>query len=355
MISKKVNLSNNQQGVVSIVVTVIMMLIMTMIVLAMSQNANREQRQALDRQLSNQAYYNAESGINDVAYFLYKYPDAPIKATDCSEFLTFALSKEPSFNSQLDGTTGTNKYTCALYDKAPLSLEFQKLGTAESKVLPIQGVDDAGNPVNIASIDISWNDADDPAGSITGACNFSVAPVELPPDCSYGGIRVDLITPSNSRTDMSKRSFITYFLPNASSGTPVSVIGKPYPQNQGIMSNARCDSNPGPKRCRATINDINLKEFYMHIRSIYSPTDISITANGASGPVRLKNAQVTIDVTGKSNDVLRRIQVRAPSQAQYDYPEFSVQTKESICKLIMVLPGSAQATNDSNGNTCPIN
>lgn len=337
----------------SIVVTVILMLIMTLIVLAMSQNANREQRQALDRQLSDQAFYNAESGINDVAYFLYKYPDAPIDVTNCSDFLSFAKSKEPTFSNQLDGSTGTNKYSCVLYNKAPLTLEFQKIGVAESKVVPIQVRDNTGNPVTLSSLTISWDDAENPSGPISGACSFNSGSPALPASCGFGGIRAELMNPSITREAMSKLSFIAFLLPNASSGSNLSILGKPYPENQGVISATKCDSNPGPRRCTISITDINLPSIYLHIRSLYRPTNITVSGSGVSGPVRLSNAQVMIDVTGKANDVLRRVQVRAPANAQYTYPEFGLQTKESICKLISVRPNSAQATT-SNGNTCPI-
>lgn len=63
---------SNQEGIVAIIVAVILTVLMSLIILAISQNANREQRQALDRQLSDQAFYNAESGVNDLANYLYK-------------------------------------------------------------------------------------------------------------------------------------------------------------------------------------------------------------------------------------------------------------------------------------------
>ena len=46
----------NQQGLVSIVVTMLLILVMTLVVLGMSRNSIREQRQALDRQLSDQIH-----------------------------------------------------------------------------------------------------------------------------------------------------------------------------------------------------------------------------------------------------------------------------------------------------------
>lgn len=57
-------IQDNQQGIVAIVVTIILMVILTLIVLSFAKISRREERDALDRQLSTQAFYAAESGID---------------------------------------------------------------------------------------------------------------------------------------------------------------------------------------------------------------------------------------------------------------------------------------------------
>jgi hypothetical protein len=52
-------------GFVSIIVCMIIMTILSLITIGFAQIMAREQRQALDRQLSSQAFYAAESGVND--------------------------------------------------------------------------------------------------------------------------------------------------------------------------------------------------------------------------------------------------------------------------------------------------
>ncbi len=49
-------LSSDERGLAAVVVTVFVMIILSLVVLAFSQVARREQRQALDRQLSTQAF-----------------------------------------------------------------------------------------------------------------------------------------------------------------------------------------------------------------------------------------------------------------------------------------------------------
>src|SRR5580698_3119973 len=64
VVNDKKNL-NNQTGLASFLVTLIMMIIISLVVLGFAQIARHEQREALDNQLSSAAYYAAESGVND--------------------------------------------------------------------------------------------------------------------------------------------------------------------------------------------------------------------------------------------------------------------------------------------------
>ena len=54
--------------------------------------------------------------------------------------------------------------------------------------------------------------------------------------------------------------------------------------------------------------------------------------------VEFVGAQVEIDSTGKAADVLKRIRVRKSigDLSRKLFPEFAIQSKESICKLIEV-------------------
>ena len=62
--------SRNQHGVASIFVVMILMTILALISIGFSHLMNRELRQSLDRQLSTEAYFAAESGVNDAKIYL---------------------------------------------------------------------------------------------------------------------------------------------------------------------------------------------------------------------------------------------------------------------------------------------
>ena len=66
MIIKASRLHKDQSGVVSIVISIIIMVILSLIAISFARIMRQEQQQAYERQLHTQAYYAAESAVNDV-------------------------------------------------------------------------------------------------------------------------------------------------------------------------------------------------------------------------------------------------------------------------------------------------
>lgn len=351
------HLANDQRGMASIIVAVTLMLIISLIVLAMSQNTQNEQRQALDRQLSDQAFYNAETGINDVAYYLYNDPNAPVDKTRCETQLNSTIS------NKIDGEDGVNKYTCLLYNKAPKSLQYDNVSISSPKIIPIQTVNDGGAAIALQKLTIAWDDAAGRNENIGGACNFTTSgSPALPTSCDYGGVRVELIRPGRDREEIRTSSLIAFLLPNngAVGGDLSAGGGLSYPNNQGLIEPTNCSNTDESKRqCSKTITDIGTGNLYLSIRSLYSPVNVTITGVDISNSaVRFKDTQTVVDSTGKANDVLRRVQVRIPAKAQYVYPGFALQSKDSICKVLKVSRNDAGegnvAPDNSSSGVCPL-
>lgn len=342
-------LKRDQRGVVSIIVAVILMLIMSLIVLAMSENTRREQRQTLDRQLSDQAFYNAETGINDVMAYLYANPNSNIDKKDCSN-LPGPVTKN------IDGPGGVNKYSCVKYDKAPESVVYSELSPSTPKVIPITPISSAtGTPVPLANLTVSWDDSADRNGAITAPCDFGSGNVDLPKSCDYGGVRVEIIGATSidpaidDREELTDNTIISYLLPNNAAGDNV-VRGDfdTYPNNHGIVKASNCSNigDTSKRRCTNTIKDVNRQDtFYVTLKSIYRPVSVTLTGTDtAGGPIRFKNTQTMVDSTGKANDILRRMQVRVPARSEFDYPGFGLQTKDSICKVFEVKKDTSGTT-----------
>ena len=327
----------NQYGMVSIIVTMILIIVMTLVVIAMSRNAIREQRQALDRQLSDQAFYNAESGINDWVNYLYNTSGLPDDKTACATLNPpYVGAPNPVI-----GTSGTNKYTCLLYDKTPQSIVFNNLGISDSKTIPITP------NTNLRFLKFSWSSTS--SVTTTTACNItsgSILPTSLPANCNLGGLEVNITDPGSlTRTNLVENNFLSYFLPG--SGPPNSTVlftsGRGS-ANQGLIGIPNCVNNVG---CNIKIGLGLLagQTVFLHVKSIYLANDIEITGTDFSGnPVSFSNAQFMIDATGKASDVLRRVQVRVGAISQYAGTDFSIRSQDAICKLITVEKDSAPAT-----------
>jgi Tfp pilus assembly protein PilX len=121
-----------QAGMVSIIVTVILMFVISITVLGFAQVIRRSQREALDNQLSTQAFYAAESGINDARTILAANPGSSV--TSC------AKPSPPNPFSTLDYTVDAAhgvSYSCLLVEPSPSQLKYDLDPSAQSKIIPI--------------------------------------------------------------------------------------------------------------------------------------------------------------------------------------------------------------------------
>ena len=134
--SEHSNHNRKDSGLVSIVVAALLMVIVALITIGFARIMQREQRQALDRQLSRQALYAAESGVNDVLRAIDNGTTGYTgdSKTDCD--VSALTSIDPSDNIA---------YTCALFDKSPGELQFNVV-KAGSKIVGLQT--SSGNQFN---------------------------------------------------------------------------------------------------------------------------------------------------------------------------------------------------------------
>lgn len=325
------NLRHNQQGLVSIIVTMIIMIVLSLIVVSFATLMRREQRQALDRQLNAQAFYAAESGVNDAVAYLKANPAAPGKF-DCSGDI-------PGYSSNLGGNVS---YSCVLINPAPKILEFTNINTDKSEVvtvIPSSAIQD---------LNISWESASSPDFAGCSDASAALAPeftTSWPANCA-GILRIDLVSivPGDTfdRDEINGKAMTVFLYPIiGSSSSPVSYSSARGFLNQGKVVGVECDGTPtprAPRQCKAVINGLTAgEEYYLRIKSIYKGSSVTIT--GTDGPTLkpLVGAQAVVDVTGKANDVLKRIKVHVPaSRLDSTFPEYPIHSLGSICKRLFV-------------------
>ena len=329
MRTQQLQTQQRQSGLVSIMVTMVFMIVLSLIVLGFAQVSRRNQRQSLDRQLSASAFYAAETAVNDVRNLIKTAGDPPPK-TSCSNGGLGGYYHSLDTLSSLN-TNAKLSYTCVLVNPAPKSLPYTIANTGT--VIPIKS---AGNP--LGSITITWNKSGDSTTSLAG-CDGSLRQVDNW-NCSYAALRFDLVRTDGVMTMSSLQSGTmgSVFVPVSSGGTTNNIT---FAGNGG--SN-RVDVACTNTDCHATIDHgLGGSQYYMRISSLYyNSTNIQITAADTSNnPVGLYGALVIIDATGKAQDVLRRVQVRAPvrDSSENAASDYALESSDSICKRFKVMTG----------------
>jgi hypothetical protein len=343
-----------QQGFISIIVASVIMIILTLTVLGFSTVMQREQRQALDRQLSSQAFYAAETAVNDVYARLQAGTLTEEEKTEC-DVTDWPVS---GANGRLDpsGDNDDIAYTCVLFDQSPSSIEFNNGGitTQQSKIFPIQ----SANGGNFQTITFSWsgergNTNLDWSGN--GPCTVQQTLPENQSPLGVPILRVDLVRLPTTATidrDQLLDTSATFFLyPRSSCG----IDNEQYSAylgttNKGRVVPVRCSTSaPSGYACEFRLRNMQVNSglvqpsdrYIARVKSIYNNADLRITATAgdAGASVQFIGAQISVDATGRSNDVLRRINVQL-GNPDYPVPEAVLQSMDGVCKSIWISPPS---------------
>lgn len=336
-----------QAGMVAIMVTMILMIVISLIVLGFAQISRRNQRQALDRQLSTQAFYAAETGVNDVVKLI---KDAAASGAtvaakpDCASTGGGFYSLSPVLDA-----ANRVQYTCVMVDPTPPSLSYSNIDP-RSTVVPV-----IATSGTIADITLTWRAKDLPPSTpsnpnpvATDNCPTSTAAFSISTSwqCGYGVLRFDLVPTTGSGLSMSglQNATMTSFLVPLKPGSSGSADPINYTTGGGnsklgvVCTNDNCSYTihfPSPQ-----------SQYYLRISSIYKNVSLEIAAkNSSGGVVNLTGAQAVVDSTGKAQDVLRRIQVRIPltNSSSNLMGDYALQSAEALCKRFTVMDGFFQS------------
>ncbi len=350
----------NENGFVSIVVSLILMIVLSLIVLGFARLARREQRNALDRQLSTQAFYAAEAGANDTLASIKRGGAGDFTAasrTTCGTPPTYQIPA--NINPQV-GSDPNIRYTCILYDTKPKELSYPNVRTDRVTVIPI-------NNTNIAKFSFSWqgktqNPTFRPNGSIG----------KLDQQSSWGSdtgmLRVMIIPREQiDSTSYLLETFNSFFYPEETATTggigsvpylvPVSGVTNGGFFSSGEIVSGQCNNGNTPYRCNVDVTGLNYGSngYILVLRSVYRDSAVQIRAFNSLGAVQaIDGAQVVIDVTGQAQDVLRRIQIRKPISSNFSelWP-IGFTSAEAICKQIILQPSLSPRVKDDNGCSLP--
>jgi len=333
--------SDRQAGMVAIMVTLILMLVISLIVIGFAQISRRNQRESLDRQLSTQAFYAAETGVNDATKLMTTAIAAgatvsakPDCASDGGGFYT-------SLNPIIDAANNV-AYTCVTVDNMPSSI-FKNPVSSTSTVFAL-----TSSSGTFSKLEFKWQNTDGsstPANNCPTTWGSAFTPVASW-TCSYGVLRFDLVPTDGAAlgtASLQSNTMTTFVVPlRPGSASPDGAIqafatGGAKDILAIICSNSNCDLQ---------ITGLTNAHYYLRISSIYKPVALEITGTDTLGaPVNFVGAQAIIDATGKAQDVLRRIQVRVPlaGSVSNQMGDYGVQSTDAICKRFSVMDGFFQS------------
>jgi hypothetical protein len=330
---KQVRKRQQEAGIVSIIVATLLIIIVSLIVVAFAQISRREQRESLDAQLSAQAYYAAETGVNAARAVVQNLsatnPALLTQQQECQPttgpFSAITYDLDPS-------SVKAVAITCLTVDPSPPFLSYT-LFTDSAKVVPI--VADSGLP--IASLTFSWTKS---VNNDTSGCRASqsAGAWSLPSEtiwnstwkCPFAAIRADFVPGGTlDRSFLLNNDKVSFMLPTTS-GSGVGAMND--------VSAARCDAT----NCSVTFNGLNYGSLYLRLISLYEGSEtVTITGKDTNGTaINFTGAQAKIDSTGRAQDVLRRIVVSAPLQSGNDTaPTQALVSGDSVCKRFGVFSG----------------
>jgi Tfp pilus assembly protein PilX len=342
----------SEKGFISLFSVLIIMAILTLIAVGFSAVVRRAQQRVLDNQLNTQAFYAAESGVNDAKAALEASP--ALTKTTCQGG-TFT-----GYNNGIDAGLNVG-YTCLLINSTDPKLIFNAVpleGTANPKTVNFQTSTGAA----VSTFDVTWSPA-------SGSANIPPAGTGLVPSTTWaasnylGMVRIDLVPVNQGldRDSLARKSFSFFLYPTLGggfSGTVTTINDSP---DQGGLAPINCIAAPCTAHMRlAAAGGLpgSLDSRYtMRVSSVYAPVNVTISngvdVNGVSNS--WSGGQAVIDSTGKANDVFRRIQVRIPLDANGLTPAFAIQSADSICKVLLAKPGDTHPDPAYADPACAVN
>jgi hypothetical protein len=411
MTMKKIqSIKTEEYGFASLVVAFILILVMSLLTVGFAQVARHEQQNALNKQLANQAYYAAETGVNEIKAQLVALQAAagpgptyraPYDGSAClgSPYIPDSSGSNPS-SSVIDSSSDVT-YSCAFVNfktstlippttppQSSANFIFNSTGALNQLTFSWGSKDNSNTPRTAGGFPTQAQWA---SGKSPSVIQFSITPI------GTGG--------TLTRNNLISNTFTAYFYPSNGSvidpenGSAVPGVGSVnYVAPDGDTGTCQVGVPPAGDCDDATTNAPIIDATYTHANdpypysviiknlpaatnntwlvhyvTFYDDTQACLDAalvvgcNNTSS-VDLTNSEVDIDVTAKAKDVVRRIQevVPLPTSSAVDttqngistLPTFSVDSGAATCKQFATYPsapgaGTVAATNYNASNASP--
>lgn len=371
------NLRQNESGIVSIVSALILMIILSIIVLSFAQVSRTEAKDALNRQLSTEAYYSAESGVNDAYSIIsadinHQPQIAPVGQTACN------TGSYTSGTSYILNQSSNTEYTCLLVNPYPQEL-VQKSLPNSSSIFNINTVDPTNSdaPTGAGFLSLQFSIYNQQYQASCPNENESVSPTYFTPNigADWPALCPPVVEVSLANISAAEGGGSTFTEPSLLSNTKTFYL---YPETSPSSPDSTSNLQPAqyfsnikngdvygalctPSTCEFTIDYTNpanpsttnpaslpdsqmakINDFYGSNQMQYKLFASKFCASGCPGfqgnPLDFEGDQIQIDSTGRAQTELRRVQVvtSLTPTPTLTPPDYAIQTDDTLCKRLQI-------------------
>lgn len=341
-------LKTNNRGVVSFFTVIFLSVLLLVITTAFIRLMINSQRLATDNDLSTRAYYAAEAGVDDALVKLKQLakddPDGELSESDIRGAFGSGCGSGAELDDQYDIS-----YTCQFVsslsaDSNPDDVPYEfELAKDKFENVDLHGTD------GVDAVEISWHNKSEGDGALIDS-GLSVGDNRSDWSGLPAIIRLQTVQYPSSGP-------ITSFTNNNS--TISNDISFAYPINTNLSGAAEINigSSTGAGRCDYSsdegyvcsvrfTNFSDNKYAFLRVRAVNAAANVKVVPLDEDGEPLSVPGQVAIDVTGRANDVYRRIRVQATlpnretntSGGETWEINHALLTDETICKELEVNP-----------------
>ena len=375
---------HNESGLVSIFSVIFFMIFMSVIVVGFIRIMGDEVRQTTDNDLTASALVSAQSGAEEgkriLLYCMSAGLSAPERArcdralnssecdTAIEEFRSVpgvGLNVDNPEPGVYEGIVSTQsdyqqRYTCLSIIPDTETVEEINIPDGSSRLIPLTATG-AFNQVTF-----SWHNKDPSRDGVAtlGVPRYNSSKQEwnvanLPammrlqfiPYPKTGAINLDTLETASRTVFVGPSGNSTVTSESLASNDP----RRPDPNNRAASNTliSGCDSNE-QYLCSITLTfdgslpDTSSNNYMLRVTSYYRGAHVRLSLANSGTTVNFDNVQPLIDVTGRTNDVFRRIQTRVAFEGDYFMSQYGLSSGSDICKQMTI-------TNDlaTSRNNCP--
>jgi Tfp pilus assembly protein PilX len=367
---------NAESGLVAIFSVMFFIVLITVITISFLRIMVQGERQATDDQLAASALNAAESGVEDAKRLLVRCMsnppnnisnqcDSALAQTNCPGVLSngtlrtdLGLNYSATEGVQVSSDASyLQHYTCLLIDLESQEYLGELTGPHDAVFIPLRATG------NFNTIEFSWHDTRPEANGAPVAYP-SVFQLPKQPEWEAGNypafVRLQYIQHGNvfNVNDLEESSRTVFLSPSDTGNNDFNLA------DVDSRVGARNKASPVPVDCIPTGSsgeryacsvEIDLggnitssTNAYLRVVSLYGGTHFQVRLKSGNTVVSWDGVQPVVDVTGKANDVFRRVETRIRLDNPVIMPNFAIESGTDFCKDFMVTDDTADYSNNCN-------